>query len=371
MASRSRWCCRWKISSATPTTRRAATWSPPSTRAWARSPCRASCRACPARRARLRAPRRRWASTTPKSMAGCSGWTTPPWPPCKNAPGSDEEEQTMRILDGLKVLEVASLGPVPWGGMLLADMGASLIRVDRPDGGPAGADRDPVRRGRSAVRLDLKSAQGRAGFLRLAARADVLMEGMRPGVMERLGVGPGPCLQANPRLVYARMTGWGQAGPLAPRAGHDINYIATTGALHAIGTAQAPVVPLNLVADYGGGGAFLVMGILAAVLQARQSGQGRVLDIAMIDGVASLMTAAYVRLTNGSWQDRRAANALDGGASWYVVYETRDGKHVAVGAVEAPFYQELLEKLALTHLPDRADAAHWPAIRAALAQAFA
>ncbi|MDM9559423.1 CaiB/BaiF CoA transferase family protein [Bordetella petrii] len=277
----------------------------------------------------------------------------------------------MRILDGLKVLEVASLGPVPWGGMLLADMGASLIRVDRPDGGPAGADRDPVRRGRSAVRLDLKSAQGRAGFLRLAARADVLMEGMRPGVMERLGVGPGPCLQANPRLVYARMTGWGQAGPLAPRAGHDINYIATTGALHAIGTAQAPVVPLNLVADYGGGGAFLVMGILAAVLQARQSGQGRVLDIAMIDGVASLMTAAYGRLANGSWQDRRAANALDGGAPWYGVYETRDGKHVAVGAVEAPFYQELLEKLALTHLPDRADAAHWPAIRAALAQAFA
>lgn len=277
----------------------------------------------------------------------------------------------MRILDGLKVLEVASLGPVPWSGMLLADMGASLIRVDRPGSDPDDTKRDPVRRGRRAVCLDLKSPQGQAGFLALAARADVLMEGMRPGVMERLGVGPDPCLQVNPRLVYARMTGWGQAGPLALRAGHDINYIAATGALHAIGTAQSPVVPLNLVADYGGGGAFLVMGILAAVLQARQSGQGCVLDIAMIDGVASLMTAAYGRLANGSWQDRRAANALDGGAPWYAVYETRDGKHVAVGAVEPQFYQELLEKLALAHLPDRADAAHWPAIRAALAQAFA
>lgn len=276
------------------------------------------------------------------------------------------------VLSGLRVLEFAAIGPVPWAGMLLADFGASVVRVERPG---SAAERDTlgaVRRGRMRVELDLKGPEGLQAALRLVERADVLLEGLRPGAMERLGLGPQEALRRNPGLVYGRMTGWGQTGPNALQAGHDINYIALTGALHAIGPAQAPVAPLNLVGDFGGGSTFLLVGVMAALLQARASGRGQVVDAAMVDGAATLMATVYSRLNLGQWLDRRASNALDGGVPWYGVYPTRDGKFVAVGALEPAFYGELLSRLDLTgEVPDRGDPAHWPLIRAKLAQRFA
>lgn len=277
----------------------------------------------------------------------------------------------MGVLAGLKILEIAALGPVPWCGMLLADMGASVVRVDRPGGLAPQADGDAMKRGRTSVALDLKTPEGRAAALELVAKADVLLEGMRPGAMERLGLGPQECLAVQPALVYARMTGWGQEGPLSQRAGHDINYIALTGALHAIG-GERPVLPLNLVGDYGGGGAFLAIGLLAALLDVRRSGRGHVLDVAMVDGAASLMTLPYARLPSGAWRDARGQNMLDGGAPWYDVYATRDGKFMAVGAIEPQFYAELLQGLGLPAegIPDRSDRAHWPLIRQRFTEAF-
>ncbi|MGH8856487.1 MAG: CaiB/BaiF CoA transferase family protein [Polaromonas sp.] len=277
----------------------------------------------------------------------------------------------MGVLSGIKVLEIAAIGPVPWCGMLLADMGASVIRVDRP--GPAApADSDAMKRGRVSVQLDLKVATGTHVALDLVAKADVVMEGMRPGAMERLGLGPDVCLARNPALVFARMTGWGQSGPLSSRAGHDINYIALTGALHAIGREEKPVPPLNLVGDYGGGGTFLAIGLLAALLEAKRSGQGRAVDVAMIDGAASLMTLPHARLGLGQWLDARGQNMLDGGAPWYDVYKARDGKFMAVGAIEPQFYAELLHGLGLApdDLPPRSDKAGWPVIRARLEKIF-
>jgi len=281
----------------------------------------------------------------------------------------------MTVLAGIKILEFAAIGPVPWCGTLLANMGASVLRIDRPAGdGPARAGSPPgLRDGRVTVALDLKRPEDVRRALAFASRADALIEGLRPGVMERLGLGPDPCLRANPRLVYGRMTGWGQDGPLAPRAGHDINYIALSGVLHAIGPAgQAPVPPLNLVGDFGGGGAFLAMGVLAALLEARASGRGQVVDAAMVDGAATLMASVYARHAAGQWRDARGANLLDGGAPWYGVYATRDGGYMAVGAIEPAFYAQLLEGLEIAPdtLPDREDRSAWPALRARFADAF-
>jgi alpha-methylacyl-CoA racemase len=276
----------------------------------------------------------------------------------------------MTILSGVRILELGAIGPVPWCAMLLADMGADIVCIDRPGGsarGPASG------RGRTRVELDLKRDNDLAQALELVGSADALIEGMRPGATERLGIGPEACLARNPALVYARMTGWGQHGPLSARAGHDINYIGLSGVLHAIGPRDRPALPLNLVGDYGGGGAYLAIGLLAALLKARQTGQGEVVDVAMVDGAASLMTLQYDWLAEGRWRDERAANPLDGGAPWYDVYACSDGKFMAVGAIEPAFYAQLLEGLGLqaAQVPDRADRSQWPVIRTLFAQRFA
>jgi alpha-methylacyl-CoA racemase len=276
------------------------------------------------------------------------------------------------VLAGLKVLEFAAIGPVPWCGMLLADLGASLVQVARPDKIGQRDTLGAVNRGRQVVVLDLKSAQGVAAALRLVEQADVLLEGLRPGVMERLGLGPDDCRARNPRLVYGRMTGWGQSGPRAQQVGHDINYIALSGVLHAIGPAERPVPPLNLVGDFGGGGALLAIGLLSALWQARATGRGSVVDAAMVDGSALLMSTIFSRMQLGQWQDRRASNALDGGVPWYDTYAAGDGRFVAVGALEQPFYEALLEGLGLTgHVPDRGDPSCWPHLRRRFAEVFA
>lgn len=278
----------------------------------------------------------------------------------------------MTVLSGLRVVEFAAIGPVPWTAMVLADLGASIVRIERPGSASEKDTLGAVRRGRLQVELDLKSADGRNEALQLMESADVLLEGSRPGVMERLGLGPDDALKRNARLVYGRMTGWGQKGPMAQQAGHDINYIALTGALHAIGTVDKPVPPLNLIGDFGGGGAFLMIGLLAALWQVQASGRGQVVDAAMVDGSAALMAMIYSRHVLGQWKDQRAANPLDGGVPWYDTYRTADGKFMAVGALEPQFYDELLERLGLAGaLPDRSDPGTWPIIRDRFAQTFA
>ncbi len=282
----------------------------------------------------------------------------------------------MGTLTGVKVVELAGIGPGPFCCMLLADMGAEVIRVDRAD--HVGADpREPATnttlRGRRSVALDLKSREGVAAALALMEGADILIEGFRPGVMERLGLGPDVVAARNPRLVYGRMTGWGQDGPIAHTAGHDINYIALTGALHAIGTkAGGPVPPLNLVGDFGGGALYMVVGVLAAYIEAQRSGKGQVVDCAMVEGAASLMTPMYGALASGAWVEEREANRLDGGCHHYGVYETLDGEHICIGSNEPQFYKLLLETVGLgdTKLPDQGDRSQWPAMRARLAAIF-
>lgn len=277
-------------------------------------------------------------------------------------------------LQGIRILEIASMGPGPFCGMLLADMGADLLRVDRlQQVDPAKpADRfEVMSRGRRSMMLDLKAPGAAEVILRLVEKADGLIEGFRPGVMERLGVGPDVCLARNPRVVYGRMTGWGQTGPMASVAGHDINYIALSGALHAIG-GETPVPPLNLVGDFGGGGVYLALGVVAALLEAQRSGRGQVIDAAMTDGSASLMAPHFGRLASGAWLDRRGANVLDGGAPWYGVYETADGKFVAVGAIEAQFYAEFVTRIGLDpgSLPPQRDKAQWPVLKTAFTLAL-
>jgi alpha-methylacyl-CoA racemase len=278
-------------------------------------------------------------------------------------------------LTGLRVVELAGLGPAPYACMLLAELGADVVRIDRPGAASLIVDpeKDALNRSRPSVAVDLKSPGGRDVLLRLLDDADVLVEGLRPGVLERLGIGPDEVLGRNPRLVYARMTGWGQDGPLAERAGHDINYLGLTGALHAIGTADKPAVPLNIGADFGGGSMFLLVGILAALFERGTSGRGQVVDAAMVDGASSLVTMIYGMLGAGLWQDRRAANLLDGGAPFYDTYACADGRHVAVGALEPQFYVAFLEGLGLTGaLPGgQYDLAHWPEHRRRFAEAFA
>jgi alpha-methylacyl-CoA racemase len=275
-------------------------------------------------------------------------------------------------LAGIRIVELTGLGPAPYACMLLAELGADVIRIDRPSAAGVLTPDQALRRSRPCVALDLTDPRGRDTALALVARADALVEGWRPGVAERLGLGPDDCLAANPRLVYARMTGWGQDGPLAPTAGHDINYASITGALHAIGPREAPIPPLNLVADFGGGSMFLIMGVLAALLERERSGRGQVVDAAMVDGAASLITMVHGMLALGAWRDERAANLLDGGAPFYRTYACADGRHVAVGALEPQFYAALLAGLELTGMAgEQYDQAHWPAHEAALAAAFA
>jgi alpha-methylacyl-CoA racemase len=282
----------------------------------------------------------------------------------------------MGPLDGIRVVEIASLAPAPFGCMILADLGADVVRVDRADqcGGDAPAPADPLSRGRRSVGINLKDPAGVELLLRLAAGADVLVEGFRPGVAERLGFGPQVCAARNPRLVYGRMTGWGQDGPLAPTAGHDIDYIAISGALHPIGRAgQRPVPPLNLVGDFGGGGMLLALGVLAALLERERSGLGQVVDAAMVDGSALLTSFIYGLRASGQWQDERGVNLLDGGAPFYDTYQTADGRYVAVGALEPRFYDALLAGLGLSGagLPAQYDRAGWPVLRERLAAVFA
>lgn len=284
----------------------------------------------------------------------------------------------MGPLDGCRVIELAGIGPAPFAAMLLADMGADVIRVDRAtassDLGIAVPRRYSVLlRSRRSIALDLKDRRGAEVLLRLVDDADALVEGFRPGVVERLGIGPAECFARNPKLVYGRMTGWGQDGPLAAAAGHDINYIALSGALHAIGPAQgAPTPPLNLVGDFGGGGAYLALGVLAAMLAARTSGRGQVVDAAMVDGAASLMSAVYGMHGSGLVTDDRGSNVVDGGAFFYGTYETADGRWISVGAIEQRFYDELLATLHLdpADFVDRNDRSRWPAYRKQLGDVF-
>ncbi|MDE3007672.1 MAG: CoA transferase [Acidobacteriota bacterium] len=280
----------------------------------------------------------------------------------------------MGPLEGVKVIELAGIGPGPYACMLLADLGADVLRFERGD--PEASDEptwEILNRGRPSVALDLKSSAGRDLVLELCAQADVLVEGFRPGVAERLGVGPEACQHRNARLVYARMTGYGQEGPLAQRAGHDINYVGVSGALWPIGRAgETPVPPLNLVGDFGGGSLFLVMGVLAALVETSRSGLGQVVDAAMVDGSASLTSMLHSFLNAGFWQEERGVNILDSGAPFYDVYETKDARFVAVGAIEAPFYAALLEGLGLASasLPAQFDRDQWATLKQRFADVF-
>ena len=276
-------------------------------------------------------------------------------------------------LQGLKVVELSAMGPAPHAAMMLADLGAQVVRVVGPAPPVGGYDVGThLQRGRTTVRANLKDPAHLAGVRGLAAAADVFLEGYRPGTAERLGLGPQECLALNPRLVYARMTGWGQEGPLARTAGHDINYIALTGALHAMGPAEQPVPPMNLVGDFGGGSMLVLTGILAALWERERSGLGQVVDAAMVDGVSLLSQIILELRSVNMWNDTRAANLLDGGAPFYRSYACAGGGHVAVGAIEPQFYALLLAGLGLSpaELPDRDDPGAWPALEEVLAAAF-
>jgi alpha-methylacyl-CoA racemase len=280
-------------------------------------------------------------------------------------------------LAGIRIIELAGIGPAPMAAMLLADLGATVLLVERPGGSKLGLARprhlDLLLRGRRAIALDLKSADGKALALRLVARADALIEGFRPGVTERLGLGPEDCFAKNPRLVYGRVTGWGQEGPLAHAAGHDINYIALAGALHAFGRRGGPPTPpLNLIGDFAGGALYLAFGLVCAILEARQTGRGQVVDAAMIDGTASLMTAFHGMVAAGLATHERGTNHLDTGAHFYNVYECADGRWISIAPIEGKFYAELLRRLDLdpATLPAQMDRAAWPALEARFAALF-
>lgn len=279
----------------------------------------------------------------------------------------------MGPLSGIRIVELAGLGPAPFAAMLLADLGADVIRVDRPLGSDLFGLGRVMCRNRRSVGLDLKQPTAVETLHHLLESSDVLLEGLRPGVVERLGIGPDVCLERNPRLVYGRMTGWGQEGPLCDRAGHDINYIALSGALDSIGSdGGRPIPPLNLVGDFGGGAMYLVMGILAALLERQTSGLGQVIDAAMVDGSASLMTMTYEMKSLGFWADTRGRNLLDGGAPFYATYQTSDGGWMAVGALEPQFFSELLELLDIGAFAadDQYDKERWPELRDLLERAF-
>ena len=283
----------------------------------------------------------------------------------------------MGPLDGIRVIELAGIGPGPFCAMLLADLGADVVRIDRMEqadlGFDSGRKNNVLNRGRRSVAVDLKTPEGVETVLQMVSQADVLMEGFRPGVTERLGLGPAECHARNPKLIYGRMTGWGQDGPLSHAAGHDINYIALTGALHSIGAADIPSPPLNLVGDFGGGAMYLAFGICAALLEAQKSGQGQVVDAAMTDGAASLMSSIYGMHNAGSWADEREANFLDGGSYYYGVYKTSDNKFVSIGSIEGKFHDELLELTGFEDAAtvDRNDRQSWPEKKQRLAALIA
>ncbi|MFQ5514410.1 MAG: CaiB/BaiF CoA transferase family protein [Myxococcota bacterium] len=281
----------------------------------------------------------------------------------------------MGPLEGVRVVEFAGIGPGPFCGMMLADMGAEVLRLERADRTRPESEslppEDVLNRGRRILGVDLKKPEGIELALRLLERADVLIEGFRPGVMERLGLGPDVCLERNPRLIYGRMTGWGQDGPLAHAAGHDINYIALAGALEPIGRpGEPPVPPLNLVGDFGGGGMLLAFGILAALVERSRSGRGQVIDAAMVDGAAALMAIFFGMRATGFWTDERGVNLLDGGAPFYDAYETADGKYISIGSLEPPFYAELLRLTGLADqdLPPQGDRSRWPEMKERVAK---
>jgi alpha-methylacyl-CoA racemase len=283
----------------------------------------------------------------------------------------------MGVLSGYRVIELAGIGPGPMCAMLLSDMGADVLRIDRAADAGLGIAMDPkyslLNRGRRSVAFDLKRPEAIEAVMKLVEKADALIEGFRPGVTERLGLGPDDCLKRNPRIIYGRMTGWGQEGPLAHAAGHDINYIALSGALHSIGRkGEAPVPPLNLVGDFGGGALYLALGVVAGLLEAQKSGKGQVVDAAMVDGAASLMTAIYGMHGQGFWNNERGDNILDTGAHYYDVYETKDGKYVAIGSIEAKFYAELLRLSGLQgeELPHQQDRKSWPKMKERLKTLF-
>ena len=277
-------------------------------------------------------------------------------------------------LAGLRVVELAGIGPGPHAAMILGDLGADVVRIERPKAGIGAApSKDFLLRNRRSVTADLKSEADRDLVLTLIAKADVLIEGFRPGVTERLGLGPQDCAKRNERLIYARMTGWGQTGPRSQQSGHDMNYISLNGVLHAIGRVnERPVPPLNLVGDFGGGSMFLLVGILAALYEREQSGKGQVIDAAMVDGSAVLAQMMFAFRHTGLWSDVRGTNMLDTGAPYYDVYECSDARYVAVGSIEPQFYAELLEKLGLdpAALPDQNDVTRWPELRAVLTETF-
>jgi alpha-methylacyl-CoA racemase len=284
----------------------------------------------------------------------------------------------MGPLHGIKIIELAGIGPGPFCAMMLADMGADVIRVDRAQsvvgGDPANPPADVLNRGRRSIGLDLKQPEGVEILLRLVDKADALIEGFRPGVAERLGIGPDVCLERNPRLVFGRMTGWGQDGPYAQMAGHDINYIALAGTLEPLGRAgDKPLPPINLIGDFGGGGMLLAFGVAAALVEAQRSGKGQVVDAAMVDGAAVLMTMIHAFRAMGIWEDKRGSNLLDTGAFFYEVYETKDGKYVSIGSLERQFYDVLLDKLGLADdpsMPRQHDKAEWPAMKERFAEIF-
>ncbi len=281
----------------------------------------------------------------------------------------------MGPLAGVRIIEMAGIGPGPFCGMMLSDMGAEVIRVDRKSAVDLGVEMprqfNVLNRGRRSIALDLKTPEGIAAVKRIATKCDALIEGFRPGVMERLGLGPDELWRCNSRLVYGRITGWGQTGPVASAAGHDINYISLTGMLHAIGRSGPPSPPLNLVGDFGGGAMYLAFGVVCALLEARSSGKGQVVDAAMVDGAASLGAAIFGLRAAGIWNENRADNILDSGAPWYDVYETADGKYISIGSIEERFFNLLLEKLDLRapELRDR-DRSNWPRLRTVLTDAF-
>ncbi|MEP3330382.1 CaiB/BaiF CoA-transferase family protein [Sedimentitalea sp.] len=280
-------------------------------------------------------------------------------------------------LAGTKIIELGGIGPVPFCATILAELGAEVIRLDRPPGFDGGIDMDGkynlLNRSRKSLGIDLKNPQSVEIVLRLVSQADALIEGFRPGTAERLGLGPDACMEANAALVYGRMTGWGQDGPLAQEPGHDVNYISLSGVLHSVGRAgEPPTIPLNLIGDFGGGTLYLAIGVLSAIIEARQSGKGQVVDAAMVDGSASLMTIIYGALAAGYWNDARGTNRLDSGAPWYNVYETSDGKYVSIAANETRFYHNAVKLLGLDadSLPGQHDKSGWPTMKETFATAF-
>jgi alpha-methylacyl-CoA racemase len=289
---------------------------------------------------------------------------------CPKIQDNQTEDKTMGPLKGLKIIEMAGIGPGPFCAMLLADMGADVIRIDRPGGNNLlGLDYDVLCRGRRSIALDLKNPDDIETLLKLVEKADTLLEGFRPGVMERLGLGPDVCCARNERLVFGRMTGWGQDGPMAQAAGHDINYISLVGALHAIGTPEQPVPPLNMIGDFGGGALYLAFGLVSGMLEAKSSGRGQVVDTAMTDGASHLMAMMYGLAQQGRWSNDRGTNLLDGGAPFYGSFQCSDGKWISLGSIEPQFYALLLEKAGITDpiFANQLDQKNWPEMKEKIA----